>query len=243
MHTSFTGMPSEALDFFQQLEKNNNRPWFQAHKQLYLEKVRAPMELLVEAISSALLEFAPDYATPANAAIYRIYRDTRFSSDKTPYKTNSSALFHHSGLQSKSAAAFYLEISTQYFGLAGGIYMPTTEYLRAIRLHLMRHHDRFSQLVKDRGLIKAMGTLQGNQLTRPPRGFSAEDPAAEWVRYKQWYFWQELDPKLATSAGVLKEVVTRFRRLAAVVQFLNEPLLELQQQAPLRFDLTKERRK
>jgi len=232
MDSSFSGMPPEAFDFLQQLEVNNNRTWFQAHKQVFLEKVRAPMERLVECISSALLEFAVDYATPVKSAIYRIYRDTRFSEDKTPYKTNVGALFFHAGLGSKSAAAFYLEISTQHLGLAGGIYMPTPEYLRAIRLHLLEHHRRFAGLVRHPGLRKAMGSLQGTQLKRPPQGFPADHPATEWIRYKQWYFWQELDPKLAGSSSAVKGIVSRFRLMAEVVEFLNEPLLQRKRKNP-----------
>ncbi len=228
MAGTFQGMPEEAFEFFRQLEENNNRPWFQAHKTLFLEKVRAPMELFVEDISAGLQEFAFAYATPAKSAIYRIYRDTRFSEDKTPYKTNIGALFFHSGLGNKSAAAFYMELTPQYLGLAGGIYMPTPEYLRAIRKYLMVHHERFAGLVGHPGLRKAMGPLLGNQLRRVPGGFPADHPAAEWVRFKQWYFWRELDPGLARSAAAVKEVLSRFRRLHGVVEFLNEPLLDLQ---------------
>jgi uncharacterized protein (TIGR02453 family) len=231
-------MPGEALHFFRQLEKNNRREWFEQHKTTFLEKVRAPMEVLVAAVSAELLKFAPAYATEPKAAIYRIYRDTRFSSNKLPYKTNTSALFYRQELGRNEAAAFYFEVSSQYLGIAAGLYMPNPDYLRAVRTFLLDHHERFTKLATSAAVKRAIGELQGQKLTRPPKGFPCDHPAMEWIKHKQWYYWIELPPETATKPGVVREIVSRFKVTAPVVEFLNEPLSGLRRKkTPLILDL------
>lgn len=232
--SSFPGFSTGALQFFRALEKNNNRDWFEANRQTYLTEVREPMERLVAELSAGLTRFAPAYAMEPKKAIFRIYRDTRFSSNKTPYKTHMGALYSRPELAKNQAAGFYFEVSHKYAGVAAGIYMPSPEYLRAVRAHLLDNHERFSKLVGAKALNGALGELQGDKLSRPPKGFPCEHPAIEWIKHKQWYFWQELDAELITSGSLLKELTERFKRGAPFVEFLNEPLLALKKKlAPL----------
>ena len=106
MPSGFTGFPAEAMTFLRGLNENNNREWFQAHKPVFEAKVKAPMLELIGELNSALVGFAPDYVTDPAKAYYRIYRDTRFSPDKTPYKTHISALFRPRGLDKHSCGSF-----------------------------------------------------------------------------------------------------------------------------------------
>src|SRR6266436_2992270 len=99
----FPGFPSEALTFLKNLSRHNDREWFQARKETFEAKVKAPMAELVEAINKELLDFAPDHITDPKKAIYRIYRDTRFSADKTPYKTHIGAIFPNRNLGKQSS--------------------------------------------------------------------------------------------------------------------------------------------
>lgn len=238
MKSSFPGLPTEALKFFRALEQNNNRDWFEKNKPAYVEKVRDPMEALATAISAELTRFAPAYATEPKKALFRIYRDTRFSSNKTPYKTNAGALFFDGSLGKTEAAAFYFEVNARYLGVAAGCYMPDAQKLRAMRTHLLENHKRFDKLVNNKSLVEAFGPIQGDKLTRPPKGFPADHPAAEWIKHKQWYFWRELDPKIATSPEVVNAVVSRFKKALPVVDFLNEPLEAARRKlAPLLKDL------
>src|SRR5207244_3382352 len=103
----FPGFPSEALTFLRGLARNNRRDWFQPRKEIFETKVKAPMIELVEAVNAELLKFAPDYINDPKKAIYRIYRDTRFSPDKTPYKTHIAAVFPRRGLDRQAGAGFY----------------------------------------------------------------------------------------------------------------------------------------
>lgn len=236
--SSFAGMPAEALKFFRALEKNNEREWFDKHKDDYLNFVKAPMEQFTIAVSAELMRFAPEYATEPKQAMFRIYRDTRFSANKTPYKTNTSALFFRPDLGKKEAAAFYVEISHKYVGVAGGLYWALPDLMQAVRSHLLDHHEQFTKMARNKALVELMGEVQGERLTRPPKGFLPTHPAIEWIKHKQWYFWKELDSDLATSPDLLPEVMKRMKKMHPVLEFLNEPLMGKRKKSlPLILDL------
>src|SRR5579862_1335814 len=127
----FQGFPPEALTFFRGLARNNNREWFQPRKELFELKVKTPMMALVQAINADLAKFAPDYITDPKKAVYRIYRDTRFSADKWPYKTHIAAIFARRGGSRGSAPGFYFAVSAKEIGIAGGIYDPSPEMMRS----------------------------------------------------------------------------------------------------------------
>src|SRR4051812_13324256 len=102
--------PPETLIFLRGLARNNDRDWFQPRKEIYEAKIKAPMVEFIEAINGRLMDFAPDYVNDPKKAFYRIYRDTRFSKDKTPYKTHISAIFPRKGLEKHAAGGFYVQI-------------------------------------------------------------------------------------------------------------------------------------
>jgi uncharacterized protein (TIGR02453 family) len=227
MKSGFAGFPPETLKFLRALKKNNRREWFEANKQTYLDSVKAPMEELVATLSAGIARFAPAFVTEPKRAIYRIYRDTRFSPDKTPYKTHVGALFSRADLPRNEGGAFYFQVSQEGVGIAGGVYMPQPDQLLALRTHLAERHEEFRKLTKAKAVIGAMGEIKGEKLSRPPKGFSAEHPAVELLKGKQWYFWRELDPRLAETPKVYTEVLSRFEKMAPIVEFLNVPLLGL----------------
>jgi uncharacterized protein (TIGR02453 family) len=218
----FSGFPPEALKFLRALERNNRREWFQPRKEIYETKFKTPMGELVEAINAELLKFAPDHINDPHKAIYRIYRDTRFSADKTPYKTHIAAIFPHRAMGKHSSAGFYMQISTKHVGIAAGAYGPGPEEMFAIRTWLTENHAKFRKAAK--GPEKLLGKLHGDSLARSPKGFDPAHPAAELVRMKSWLYWIELDLKLAESPKLLGEIMKRFRIAAPVVAMLNAPL-------------------
>jgi len=224
MTTGFSGFPPEALQFFRGLRRHNNRKWFLPRKELFQEKVRIPMEGLVSAVNARLIRFAPAYVTDPDKAIYRFYRDTRFSPDKTPYKDHVAAIFVRRGLRKHLSAGFYFSISDREIEVAGGLYMPGPEQLRLIRNHLRVHHGEFRRLVASRRLRGLMGEFQGDRLSRVPRGFCSEDEAADLLVYKQFLFFAVLDPCPAQAPSLVDEIAGRFRAITPFVDFLNTPL-------------------
>jgi uncharacterized protein (TIGR02453 family) len=231
MAARFAGFSEAMPEFFRQLEKNNNREWFQAHKTVYEESVRAPMEELVEAVNRELATFAPEHVNDPKRAIYRIYRDTRFSNDKTPYKTHMGAIFPRRGLEKHGGAGYYFQVSAQGVGVAGGVYMPGKEDLGIIRNHIAAGYGGFERLVTAKKLTNLLGPLQGEGLSRPPKGFSADQPGIEWIKKKQWYYYIELEPALALGKAVLPEIVKRFQAVRDFLEWMNEPLIARKKQA------------
>ncbi len=221
----FQGFPPEALHFFSGLKRNNRREWFQPRKQLFEEHVKAPMTELIGSLNAALMRFAPEYVTEPADAIFRIYRDTRFSADKTPYKTHIGAIFTRRGLCKNTCPGLYFSVSHEEIEVAGGSYMPGKNELAAIRNHMLDHAAEFRRIMRARALQELMGELQGDRLSRVPKGFCADHPAADLVRHKQWYFYVLLDPALATTAKLETEILRRFKVVLPLVEFLSAPLL------------------
>ena len=138
------------------MQRNNRREWFQPRKAIFEASLKQPMRELVAAVNDAMKSFAPEYVTDPDKAIYRIYRDTRFSKDKTPYKDHIAASFPRQG--TPAGAGLYFAVSHKEVAIGGGIYMPAPETLRAIRQHVAGHHRGVSQ---DRGRPGGPPTLSG----------------------------------------------------------------------------------
>jgi uncharacterized protein (TIGR02453 family) len=223
--TRFAGFPPGALRFLSQLEKNNNREWFEKNKDVYETDVKGPMLDLVAAVGAGMLDYAPDYVPEPKKAIYRIYRDVRFSKDKRPYKTNVAASFWRQNLGKNGSAGFYTHLDNEEFLMAAGVYMPEPEHLRILRGHVDKHHERLRQILEDKKRIRLAGGLQGESQTRLPKGFLPGHPAEDLLKRKMFMYWVTLPPRYAEKAGIEKEVGKRFAAMAPLVEFLNEPLL------------------
>ena len=219
-----THFSPEALQFLRGLARNNRRDWFDARKPIYERELKAPMLALIEEINSELVDFAPEHIRPAQKCMFRIYRDTRFSPDKTPYKKHISAWFAREGLGNKSGGGFYFHLSAKELIVAAGVYMPEREQLLAIRNYLLEHHEEFRRLQKDRKLQRLMVEFDGLRLTRPPKGFPKDHPAMDLIACRQWGVSTTLPAETALQPTLRKEIVTRFRAAAPLIEFLNRPL-------------------
>jgi uncharacterized protein (TIGR02453 family) len=221
--SKFPGFPKEGIDFFRGLTRNNRREWFQPRKHIYETHAKEPMRELVIEINRELARFAPEFVTDPDKAIFRIYRDTRFSKDKTPYKTHIAATFRRR-TQSAGEGGFYFAISHKEVAVGGGVYMPAPETLQAIRRYVADRHGEFRKLIRSAPLRRLFGDMQGEQLTRLPKGFACDHPAADLIRYKQFLFYVELAPELAAGEKLYPEIVSRFRAMTPFLRFLNAPL-------------------
>jgi uncharacterized protein (TIGR02453 family) len=222
--SAFAGFPEEALTFFRSLERNNRREWFQPRKPVFDEKVRAPMVELVAALNAEMERFAPHHVTEPDRAIYRIYRDTRFSKDKKPYKTHIAAHFTRRGLDRHTSSGYYVAVSHKEVAVGGGLYMPTPEALLALRNHIAQTHAELRKIVQAKPLRTLLGEPHGDRLSRVPKGFAADHPAADLLRYKQYFVYIELPPELATSRTLFGEIRKRFEAMTPLIEFLNAPL-------------------
>ena len=224
MRSAFPGFPPAGIQFFRGLARNNNRDWFQPRKVIFEESVKKPMQDLVAALNAAMMSYAPQYVTDPGKAIYRFYRDTRFSKDKSPYKQQIAASFPRRGLVRHEGAGFYCAVSHKEVAVGGGIYMPSPEALLAVRHHIAAHHDEFRRITSSRVVRKLFGELQGEQLSRPPKGFPKEHAAEELLRMKQFLLYIELPADIVTTPRLFAEIETRFRAMTPFLEFLNAPL-------------------
>ena len=220
MPSPFPGFPPEALRFFRGLARNNNREWFLPRKPLFEEKVKEPMRQLVDALNLALHDFAPEYETDPGKAIFRIYRDVRFSKDKKPYKEQIAATFRRSGAPHHQGG-YYFAVSHKGVFVGGGVYMPEPDLLLAVRRRIAEHHEEFRRILAAPPVRRLLGGLETEKLSRVPRGFPADHPAADLLRYKYYILYKELPPSLATSPKLYKEIADRFRVMTPFLQFLT----------------------
>jgi uncharacterized protein (TIGR02453 family) len=221
----FPGFSRDGLKFLRDLKKNNDREWFTPRKMIFDEQLRQPMLRLIEAVHSEMIRFAPQYVGEPAKCVYRIYRDTRFSKDKTPYKTHVGALLWHKGTEKNDAASFYFAVSPESVEVAGGLYFAEAEALLGVRTHIRDSHEELEGLLDSRKLRRLMGELQGDTLTRVPKGFDCAHPAVEFLKRKQFYLFNRLDAALAHSPKILKEIVSRFEAMMPLVEYLNRPLI------------------
>ena len=215
---------SEALTFLRNLAKHNDRTWFQPRKAEFEALLREPMLAIVRKITDAMLDFAPNHVRPAEKSLFRIYRDTRFSSDKRPYKTHVAAWWSHQGLQKTSGAGYYFHVSPKEVIVAAGAYMPEKEQLAQIRHWLLDNHAEFRALLKKPSVRKAFSEFEGNALTRPPKGFPKDHPALDLIRCRQWGLAATLPAKTALDSKFAELVIRHFRLAAPIVDALNTPI-------------------
>jgi uncharacterized protein (TIGR02453 family) len=235
MKRSFPGFSPDALSFLRALKRNNRREWFQPRKAKFEALIKAPMLELIECLNQRFMDFAPQYITLPHKSVYRIYRDTRFSKDKTPYKTHVSAIFPRSNAVKREGAVFYFHFTEKELLIFGGVYAPEREELVAYRALLAEQHEEFRQILADKQLRRVVGHLQGGQMTRVPKGFCSDHPAESLLRQKQWFLETTVDSKLITSPKVVPEIARRFAAMAPMVEFLNRPFAHKEKRKKMLF--------
>ena len=225
MKTAFRGFAPEGLAFLRELKSNNDREWFTPRKQIYEEQVRLPMIELVRAIHGEMLRFAPQYVGEPAKCVFRIYRDTRFSKNKIPYKTNVAASFRHARAGRHEGAGYYFSVSPEEIEVGGGIYMPAPETLLAVRQRIAESHEEFRSRFGSAKVKKLMGELYGDSAARAPKGFDPEHPAIDLLKRKQFCLFSTLDASLATTQKLCAEVVKRLEAITPFIEYLNAPLV------------------
>jgi uncharacterized protein (TIGR02453 family) len=237
--TTLMGMhfTPEAIRFLRGLIRNNDREWFEARRETYERAVRSPMLGLIEQINADMAEFAPEHVRPAHKIMMRIYRDTRFSKDKRPYKRHVSAWWVRRGLNKTSGAGFYLQVNPQEVEIAAGVFMPEREQLLAIRQWMAAHHVTYrktlDRVLKPRATQIAFAEVEAEALKRMPRGFAADHPAGELLRARNWGVHLSLPVEAALEPSLHAQVVGRFRHAAPLVEQLNNAILEADRETPL----------
>lgn len=208
--------------FLGDLKENNERAWFQEHRKEYLE-AKEVFEALVVRVIAGIAEFDPEIAgLEVKDVTYRIYRDLRFSSDKTPYKTHMGAYMVKGG-KKNPGAGYYLHIEPGNSLLSGGIWCPEPALLKALRRDVYDNIEEFLSIIKHPDFA-AWYALDGEKLVKVPAPFPKDSPAGEWVKYKSYTATTMLPDQLLEQEDALERILERFRPLIPFNRFLNYTL-------------------
>lgn len=216
-----TGIAPSTYDFLAKLKKNNNREWFNANKKLY-EAALADFTEFTAALIEGLSKFDKHVkGLDARRSIFRIYRDTRFSKDKFPYKTHFATRLHRAG--GANVAGFYFSASPDEVWMGGGLYAPEPDHLNRIRKHISKNAKRFLKIVNNPTFRKNFGGLwDEDKLKTAPKGFDKADPMVEYLKHKHFVAGHDVPKSLAASPKLLAHSLKVAKLLVPFHEFLNE---------------------
>ncbi len=212
--------------FLRELACNNDREWFQRHRDLYEERVREPALRFILDFAPRLKAISPHFRAdprPSGGSLFRLHRDVRFSKDKSPFKTHTGIQFRHDGGRDAHAPGFYLHLEPGGCFMAAGSWRPDGPALRKMRERLLEDPDGWKKAVGGRAFRRHM-TLQGDRLARVPAGFDPAHPLAEQLKWKDLVAVASLEEKQAVAPGFLEEFAGLCRAGAPLVGFLCSAL-------------------
>lgn len=221
----------KTLSFLRSLKRNNKREWFHARKDQFELHCRGPMTGLVERLAVDMRSFAPELIADPKVSLFRQFRDTRFSDDKTPMKTHIAATFPNRTLGRMNGAGVYFEVAPGWVWIGGGLWRPDTSQLHAVREHVAANHRQLRAIVES-ARFKKIGGLKGDTMTRVPRGFAKDHPAAAYLQYRQFLGFREEPAAFANGKDFYKQLVWTIETIAPLVRFLNEPIIASYSSSP-----------
>ncbi|HEY0677202.1 MAG TPA: DUF2461 domain-containing protein [Chitinophagaceae bacterium] len=221
-------LQSSTLKFLRDLKKNNNKPWFDAHRSQY-ETARSDFEQFIQLVLDKHSRNDPDLKDlTAKKCTFRINRDVRFSKDKSPYKTNFGASMDKGGKKS-GLAGYYFHCEPGNSFLGGGLWMPESAVIKRVRQEIDYSYDEFKKILTAKKLKAYYGGLytgEDVQLSKVPQGFEKDNPAAEYLKFKSWLVLHNLSDATLTSKDLVKETVEAFKLMQPFVKFLNRAVEE-----------------
>jgi uncharacterized protein (TIGR02453 family) len=220
--TQTVGFTPDAFAFLRELERHNERPWFEANRARYESLIRQPAFAFIAAFAPELKKIAPHFVAdprPVGGSLMRIHRDTRFSADKTPYKTNIGMHFRHSVGKDVHAPGLYVHLDNDRCFLGVGLWHPEPDALAKIRARIIAKRPAWKKASTDAAFRKVW-KIEGESLVRPPKGFDPEDPSIEDLKRKDHIAACTITPKLVTSPSATKEIATRFAAAKPYLEFL-----------------------
>ena len=216
-------MSTKVLKFLSELKENNDRDWFKANKQYY-EEARNEFKSIVENLIPALAITNPRLANlEAKDTIFRIYRDVRFSKDKSPYKIAMGAYMAPRGRKS-SLAGHYLHIEPGNSFLAGGSHCPPGDLLKEIRSEIQYNNLEFKAILNSGDFKKLFGEIVGDRLKRPPIGFPKDFEDIELLKFKDYTILHKIDDKAVERPDFLRTSIDVFNKMNPFIDFLNGAL-------------------
>ena len=214
-------IPKSSLDFLVQLKENNNKPWFEEHKPQYLIELNH-----IETFAGALLKELSKTDVLENSSgkksVYRIYRDIRFSKDKTPFKHYWGGSYTRATAARRGGYYFHLEKGNSFF--AGGFWGPNAADLKRIRTEFAHDPETFQKILNSNSFKSNFGTLQGEQLKTKPKGFDVDHPAIDLLRFKQFLVIKRFTDDEILSPHFLEMALDAFKNMRPFFDYMSEVL-------------------
>ena len=214
----------ELFEFFRELAGNNNRPWFEANKKRYQADVRDPILRFVAGFEPHLHQVSPHFVAdprPVGGSLFRIYRDTRFSKDKTPYKTSAGVHFYHAAGHDVPAPGFYMHLGPGEVFAGGGLWQPDSTTVGKVREAIVAQPKRWERAVSGKEFTTQF-ELWGEKLKRPPSGYDPHHPFIEDLKRKDFVVTAPLSEEAACGPDFMDRVTEICRRAGPFMEFLTK---------------------
>ena len=215
------------LKFLKDLKKNNNKPWFDAHRKEY-EAAKSDFAGFIQNVIDKHSKSDPTLKSiVAKDCMFRINRDVRFSKDKSPYKTNFGASINKGGKKAFSTAGYYFHLEPGQCFVGGGIYQPMPDELKKVRQEIDYNFKDFKKIIQSKKFRSLYGDLDKSAeyaLSRVPKGYEANNPAAEYLKLKSYIAFVSFSDKDLTSKDLVKKTAAAFETLQPLLNFINESL-------------------
>jgi uncharacterized protein (TIGR02453 family) len=231
---AFRGFPPESLAFLRGIKKNNRREWFEERRELFARDITGPMKGLIEELDIRFAKVAPEFVGDPKTSMFRIYRDVRFSKDKSPYKTHAALwIFHRApgrgvGKEIDGGAGFYVHLEPGGSLVAAGLWMPPRHSLAKIRAHFDDDLAGWKRAVTAPAVLRRFGGLvddeDGVLLKRLPRGFEEGHPAERWLRFNSFTMHRSYTDREMLSTKLAEQAMKDFALLVPMCRWLNKAL-------------------
>ncbi len=208
----------DTLNFFAEIAENNNKPWFEKNKSRY-ETARENWLQFVSELLEEIRKIESIYEKDLKKYADRIYRDVRFSKDKSPYKNHISGLIERAANDTK--CPFYMRIEPNNSFVGGGIWQPDPELLKKVRQEIDYNGSEFNAIINKKSFSEMFGKLSGEALARPPKGYEADNPNIELLKLKQYIVGRSFDDNTVTSAHFKTELVNTYTEILPFLHFFD----------------------
>jgi uncharacterized protein (TIGR02453 family) len=216
----------QTLKFLTQLKKNNNKPWFDAHRAQY-EAARIDFSNFLQLVIDALQKSDTTLTgITSRECLFRINRDIRFSKDKTPYKSNFGASIKRGGRKS-GFAGYYFHCEPGHSFIGGGLWMPDAVQLKNVRQEIDYNWEEFQEILKEKNFKKVYGDIYKGadvSLSTMPKGYEKDNPAAGYLKLKSFIAETKITDEELTKASLHKKTVAAFKALQPLLNFINRPI-------------------
>ena len=214
----------DVLKFLKDLGKNNNRDWFKTNKNRYVEHIKEPFEAFIQVMIDEMQKLDRNVLITPKDAIFRIYRDTRFSKDKTPYKTYISAIVSRGGRKNRSSPGVYLQFSAEDARIYSGAYELDKSGLQNVREGIASNLKEFDKLINDKKFKNRFGEVQGEKNKRIPKEFQEIAKEQPLIANKQFYYFAKFEPEFILDPKLPKKLIDYYKIAQPLGDFLwNAP--------------------